>query len=123
MFVTFLWRQVEEELKEIRDVSEMLRLLRVTADTLALVGGTSGDSLHATITRLKLVPAKAHLPKALRALKLGHLEQLMIRYYKSNVAEPSYHFDPAPEPFYFFRGSGSLPASCIGQLGWPTGQT
>jgi hypothetical protein len=73
--------QLEEELNEIREVSELLRLLRVTADTLALVGGSSKDSLSATIMRLKLVPSKNHLPKALRSFRLGHLEPLMIRYH------------------------------------------
>ncbi len=57
----------------------LLRLLRVTADTLVLVGGSSQDSLSATITRLKLVQTKDQLPKALRSFKLGHLEPVIIR--------------------------------------------
>ena len=72
-------RQLEEELDEIREVSNLVRLLRVTAETLVLVGGNSEDSLSATITRLKLLPAKDRLLKALRSFKIGHLEQLMIR--------------------------------------------
>ena len=72
-------RQLEEELDEIREVSNLVRLLRVTAETLVLVGGNSEDSLSATITRLKLLPPKDRLPKALRSFKIGHLEQLIIR--------------------------------------------
>ncbi len=71
--------QLEEELYEIREVSALLRLLRVTADTLVLVGGSSQDSLSATISRLKLVQTRDQLPKALRFFRLGHLELLIIR--------------------------------------------
>ncbi len=71
--------QLEDELYEIRELSTLLRLLRVTADTLVLVGGSSQDSLSATIFRLKLVQTKDQLPKALRPFKLGHLEPLIIR--------------------------------------------
>jgi hypothetical protein len=71
--------QLEEELYEIRELSTPLRLLRVTADTLVLVGGSSQDSLSATISRLKLVQTKDQLPKALRFFRLGHLEPLIIR--------------------------------------------
>jgi hypothetical protein len=71
--------QLEEELYEIRELSTLLRLLRVTADTLVLVGGSSQDSLSATISRLKLVQTKEQLPKALRVFKLCHLEPLIMR--------------------------------------------
>ena len=80
-------QQLENELPEIRDVSGLLMLLRITADILAQVGGTSSDSLAGTMTRLKVVAAAATdgqphpLPKALRAFQLGHLEPLMIRYH------------------------------------------
>jgi hypothetical protein len=51
--------QLEEELYKIRELST---LLQVTADTLVLVGGSSQDSLSATISRLKLVQTKDQLP-------------------------------------------------------------
>ena len=54
--------QLEEELYKIRELSTLLRLLQVTADTLVLVGGSSQDSLSATISRLKLVQTKDQLP-------------------------------------------------------------
>ena len=75
--------QLESELPEIRDVSGLLMLLRITADILAQVGGQSCDSLVKTMTRLKVVAPSASeppLPKALRSFQLGHLEPLMIRY-------------------------------------------
>ena len=75
-------QQLENELPEIRDVSGLLMLLRITADILAQVGGKSSDSLPKTMVRLKVVvpnPSEPPLPKALRSFQLGHLEPLMIR--------------------------------------------
>ena len=48
-------QQLESELPEIRDVSGLLMLLRITADILAQVGGKSSDSLPKTMVRLKVV--------------------------------------------------------------------
>ena len=87
---------------EIRDVSGLLMLLRITADILAQVGGTSSDSLAGTMTRLKVVAAAATdgqphpLPKALRAFQLGHLEPLMIRYHGTYAKGLARAVDPDP---------------------------
>ena len=90
-------QQLESELPEIRDVSGLLMLLRITADILAQVGGKSSDSLVKTMARLKVgLPSASEppLPKALRSFQLGHLEPLMIRFrdiyvFPSRVSESS----------------------------------
>ena len=100
---------LESELPMIRDVSSVLEILQVTANTIALLDPQSvksEDSLLETIRRLKIVPQSDSkvLPKSLGQLKLGHLVPVMIQLRfvraKRMVCNNQPPFHKSAEPFH-----------------------
>ena len=100
--------QLESELPEIRDISTLLDTLQTTVDTLALVGGSSQESLSKKIHQLKIASFKGRiknvLPKSLDNFKLGHLEALMVnlRFVRAKRMVHNNHppFHKADKVFY-----------------------
>ena len=71
--------QLEGELPEVRDVARLIEIIQTTANVVSLVAAENvdaGKSLPELILGFKIVTSQDQLPRALRQLKLEHLEPL-----------------------------------------------
>ena len=71
--------QLEGELPEVRDVARLIEIIQTTANVVSLVAAENvdaGKSLPEIILGFKIITSQDQLPRALRQLKLEHLEPL-----------------------------------------------